>query len=419
MTYFLNKCIRYFARLFCNLLLLFGIDLFRIWQKRWFQKVVVKSCPRHEILQSNGFGLFFDVKSVVSLSKVCRDLAIKLYHSGIPVAICDTRLPKTSAATIHPSDFSIFQPLLHDIIPFKKVLFSPLYDQAVSSPYESYTQVWWEFSTGFSTHRPDFFKTADRAIVFSEFCENAIRESAPSGFPIIRFPYPFLQPRITKTETRESIRHKYGIPQDSFAVFFNFNWNSSPDRKNPEAVISAFSNAFKLQEQAVLVLKTTQATEYPSWATLFREKIGKLGIGRRVFLIEETLSEADVFSLTAACDTYISLHRGEGLGLGMLEAMSLGVPVIATGYGGNMEFTNPNTSCIVPYKLVPCKSNYPAFRGVEKWPEPDIEAASYYLRKLYDSSSYRTTLAEKGKLFVSEKYSCNLFSQVVKPFLES
>jgi len=88
-------------------------------------------------------------------------------------------------------------------------------------------------------------------------------------------------------------------------------------------------------------------------------------------------------SIMNACDCYISLHRGEGLGLGMLEAKSLGLPVIATGYGGNVDFMLNQPKCyLVDYKIVSAHDDYFPYRDVTKWAEPDYDDAVQYIKRL-------------------------------------
>ena len=51
-----------------------------------------------------------------------------------------------------------------------------------------------------------------------------------------------------------------------------------------------------------------------------------------------TLAPEDRHALTACADIVLSLHRGEGFGLVMAEAMLLGKPVVATGWSGNTDY---------------------------------------------------------------------------------
>ena len=83
------------------------------------------------------------------------------------------------------------------------------------------------------------------------------------------------------------------------------------------------------------------------------------------------------------CDCYVSLHRSEGLGLTMAEAMALGKPVIATGYSGNLHFMTPDNSYLVDYSRVAVPSGCDPYPAGAKWAEPDAEQAAELMRLVY------------------------------------
>jgi glycosyltransferase involved in cell wall biosynthesis len=88
-------------------------------------------------------------------------------------------------------------------------------------------------------------------------------------------------------------------------------------------------------------------------------------------------------TLLNAMDCYISLHRGEGLGLGIVEALALNIPVIATNYGGNSEYMNNPLAMAVPYSMIPANDDYPPYKHVKSWADPDIGAAKKFMRTVY------------------------------------
>lgn len=79
---------------------------------------------------------------------------------------------------------------------------------------------------------------------------------------------------------------------------------------------------------------------------------------KTIKIIDLKLDYADVLSLCASCDILISLHRAEGFGLSLIEAMAMGKAVITTAYSGNMDFVNTNNACLVQYKLIPAVSPF-------------------------------------------------------------
>jgi len=81
-----------------------------------------------------------------------------------------------------------------------------------------------------------------------------------------------------------------------------------------------------------------------------------------------------------ACDCYVSLHRSEGFGLTMAEAMQCGKPVIATGYSGNVDFMTPETSYLVPYRLITIDRTHGPYRAGYHWAQPDLDSATDIMR---------------------------------------
>src|SRR5213075_3478239 len=112
-------------------------------------------------------------------------------------------------------------------------------------------------------------------------------------------------------------------------------------RKNPIGLIKAFIEAFPSADDAVLVIKTINGDK----RILEIEKLRYAARGRPDIVLKDGyLSQTENNTLTALADCYVSLHRSEGFGLTIAEAMALGKPVIATGYSGNIEFTNEDNS---------------------------------------------------------------------------
>lgn len=108
-----------------------------------------------------------------------------------------------------------------------------------------------------------------------------------------------------------------------------------------------------------------------------------LGLVNKVIIIADLLTRSEFMTLLNNIDAYVSLHRGEGLGLGMLEALTLGKPVIATNYGGNTEFMSNELAFPVNYKLVESDDEYLPYINVKQWAEPDIDDAVDKMRLVY------------------------------------
>ena len=153
------------------------------------------------------------------------------------------------------------------------------------------------------------------------------------------------------------------IPKNNFVFLFMFDFDSHVARKNPEAVIEAFKLAFPGLSSipVTLVIKSINGERHEKERNRLKNKIG---CDSRILQIHEVLPHSINTALMKCCDCYVSLHRSEGFGLTMAEAMLLGKPVITTGYSGNMDFTTTETALLVDYKLVPVQpGDYPFSHG--------------------------------------------------------
>jgi len=180
-------------------------------------------------------------------------------------------------------------------------------------------------------------------------------------------------------------RRYFGIPEADYTFLFFFDVRSYSQRKNPEAVIRAFRRLLTLRpySKARLILKINGAEMAQEVMDRLRENVD--AFADRVTLITRLMSDNEAKNLVRCCDCFLSLHRSEGFGRGMAEAMFLGKPVIATAYSGNMDFMSDNTALLVPFQLVAVgKDAYPHWQD-QKWAEPDEEAASDHMIRLLDN----------------------------------
>jgi len=198
-------------------------------------------------------------------------------------------------------------------------------------------------------------------------------------------------------------RENYGLPEDSFLFLFAFDFFSFIERKNPFAVIDAFKRAFpNITTKVGLVIKIMNGdTSHSRWQDM-RDMIAD---DPRVFVFNKVMERDEVLGLIDVCNCFVSLHRSEGFGFGPAEAMYLGKPVIVTNYSGNTDFTLPDNSCLVNYRLIPVIEGQYCFDRSQVWADPDIEHAVWYMRKLASENSYGTELGKKAAAFIRENHS--------------
>ena len=185
-------------------------------------------------------------------------------------------------------------------------------------------------------------------------------------------------------------RRQFGLPNKPYLFCFSFDLNSSMHRKNPKACIEAFARAFPTTRYGAgevgLVIKTHRpARRNREWDRLKESALSD----SRIHIIEETLSRPELLALYKACDCFVSLHRAEGFGRGIAEALLLGLQVIATAYSGNIDFCKSPQAHLVDYRLVKVKKGQYPFGVGQLWAEPDIDHAASLMRQLRDKSDQK------------------------------
>ncbi len=351
------------------------------------------------------------------LSQCMRHFAQRLNEAGIPHQTFDTcdrhSLPKTDYAHLL-TPHSQFDLSRYDHVIELFASHAPKAKNRIHS-----ILAFWEFESGIDFAVPETL-TGTPLLAMSDFNQHLMNKVARPGTPVRKIRYPLVLNKSSYTPNDE-IRRRYKIPLNAFVCFFNFDYGSSYYRKNPEAVVKAFAKAFPNgNENSVLVLKSSRPRE--PYAGYLHRAIDENGVGGRVVLIEESVSQPDMTGLLATCDVYISLHRGEGFGIGMAEAMSLGKPVIATDYSASTEFCKAEHAFPIPYQMVPVpqdQKDIVAYAKVNEWADADVDAAAERLRELYYNQQLRDGVGAAAKKFVENYFSLENFRKSIESFLES
>lgn len=186
-------------------------------------------------------------------------------------------------------------------------------------------------------------------------------------------------------------RNKFSLPQHSTLFVFSFDGNSYTRRKNPTGIVEAFTKAFPTGEEPTsLIIKCMRPdNSNDEW----RQILEVASRDSRVVIIDEMLSKDDVMELYGCCDCFVSLHRAEGFGRGIAEALTLNLAVIATGYGGNVEFCEAVNASLVGYQLVSLAPDEYVEAENNYWAEPDLEAAADAMRSV---ASKRLVASKEG-----------------------
>ena len=196
-------------------------------------------------------------------------------------------------------------------------------------------------------------------------------------------------------------RERWGIPPESTVYLVSYDVESDTARKNPTAALDAFERAFTDADDALLLVKVNQSALSPAQRDEVDALRRRLSPLHNVRLIEGNLPYRDVLSLYASCDVLVSLHRAEGLGLHLMEAMALGRAVVATNWSGNTDFMTAENSFPVPFELVAVRSDNAAYapecgRAEQYWAEAAAADAARILRLTYDAPEVRHRVAEQA-----------------------
>lgn len=193
-------------------------------------------------------------------------------------------------------------------------------------------------------------------------------------------------------------REAFGLPADAFIVLCAYDSLSYQSRKNPRAAIQAFRKAFghATARPVLLVIKVLNGL-----GSLKDELDGV----DDYLLIQRTMARSEMHALIASCDVFLSLHRSEGFGLVVAEAMALGTPVVATDYSGTTDLISPETGFPVNYRLVDLQQgDYPEWIG-QVWADADVEHAAWQLRRICEDAPAAAQIAAQAKQFIEAEFS--------------
>ena len=232
----------------------------------------------------------------------------------------------------------------------------------------------------------------------SEFCRRAISKSIPQPVKVVNFP----------TIPQASLGWNDDRP---FTVLYMFSVDSCVSRKNPALAIEAFRRAFGDRQRLILKSNTANREQY-------QQIIDDMtGYAPNIIHIPDNYSDYERWRLLNECDVYLSPHASEGLGFTILEAMSLGKPVVATGYSGNMDYMDNTNSVPVSYDMVPIPDNTPPYSGTGHWATPNVDEMASALRRLSDDVEYRNRIGEAAKATIEHKLSLASCSTRLKSLL--
>jgi glycosyltransferase involved in cell wall biosynthesis len=251
------------------------------------------------------------------------------------------------------------------------------------------------------------FRFFDEIWTPSAFCQTAIASKSP--IPVLRMPH------AVKVECDGSVsRSDFSIPAGRFVFLTVFDLLSVSERKNPIGTIAAFRRAFGNSKDCHLVLKVSHARERPHQMAA----IADAAAGLPATIINRTMDRAHVGGLIQACDCLVSLHRSEGFGLSMAEAMYLRKPVIATGYSGNTDFTKPENSFLVEYRLTRAPKGCEPYDEGAVWADPILEHAAKQMQTVFANPELCAERASRAGEYIRTHLAPEVVGNLMRERLE-
>jgi len=365
-----------------------------------FKKILlskVSSKNKKNISRLNfGINVAGHFKGTLGIGEAARNYAIAIRNKKIPHVLntvqagkkdTDTSFEHFDKKNPHPLNLLIF-----NAYPTKWI-YKKLGSKYFKNKYN--IAIWfWELSD-FPEKWIDRFQYYNEIWVASNFLVNSISKLSP--IPVIKIECPV----VIDEKKFVANRSKFKLNNEDYAFLFIFDFDSVFERKNPIGLIDAFNQTFDENEKVILVIKAMNGQRYPLENKILVEACKK----KNILLLDEQMTKDDIYSLIGSTDCFVSLHRSEGLGLTLAEAMYAKKPVIATSYGGNTDFMNNENSFLVKYELVKLEKNYGHYEKGNVWANPDISNASYLLRHIYENQELGKKIGENAQRSIKNQLS--------------
>jgi glycosyltransferase involved in cell wall biosynthesis len=352
--------------------------------------------PRAPARTQPGLNMLTHFRYPSGIQQQARYTLDALRAAGVPVALRD--VPAGVPGTVD-DPFDFLDPERHDFTLLSCALqTTPQACYAAAALYPRpgvyrFAQFWWELETVPADRRPDT-RMIHEVWAPTRFVADALR-------PVVPVPVTPMLGGVDLPAVPGLPRCRLGLPEGRFLFLFCFDMFSVMERKNPLGLIRSFRRAFRPDEGAALVVKVSRGPADPAERGRLLGAAGEAG----VTVIDAVLPREDSLALLAACDCYVSLHRSEGFGLSLAEAMLLGKPVVATGYSGNLDFMSADNSLLVDARRVPLERDYPPYPRGAAWAEPSEDHAARLMRWAFDHPEEAKALGERARRDAQERLS--------------
>ncbi len=392
------------------LIIIFPIDVFKKLKAKMIELSFIKDAKKIAYIKGAypfGVNLIGNIKSQTGQGEECRLIAGAFSESTLPFLIIDAKIGIPFNHNDNKWDRKIVQ-----TPKFSTNVFH-INPPELPSLKQSLPEKTWDkrYNIGFwnceLTEIPDewvsAFSLVDEIWASSHFCVEAIEKKSP--VPVTFVPY-----GLSVASNPKFDRSYFNLPKDKFLFLTMFDSNSIIQRENPIGSIKAFKNAFLKEDLSVgIIIKINKPTE-EILDTINAELEGY----NNIYIIKNTLTKQEVNSLINIADVFVSLHKSEGFGLAIAEAMLLKTPVIASYWSANSDFMSVQTACCIDSSLVKIDKDYSMYKPGQLWANPDIIQASVFMKILKADSHYRKQLCDNAYEFMTSNYSIQKSAEIIK-----
>lgn len=343
-----------------------------------------------------GINLIGNIRLDSGLGQSCRLVAHELEDSTIPFLVYEHHVSDLFSMKDTTCDYLIQDELKYgvNLLHINAQEFAIAYMQLGRRVWDYHYNIafWlWELED-FPEEWLGCIEVLDEIWTPAEFVSAAIRKR--TNKPVITIPYHVEAPIDEKYD-----RKYFGLPEECFLFLMMYDSGSMTERKNPLGVLKAFKQAFSKDDKHVGLVIKLNGKNSQDIETIKSYLDGYTN----VYFMTETLSKIEVNSLIADMDVLVSMHRAEGFGLVMAEAMLNGVPCIATNWSANTEFMNKDVACMLDYKFIELDHEIGPYKKGSRWAEPSVEQAAMYMRKLFEDEKFYQKLSVSAEAYVKER----------------
>ena len=346
----------------------------------------------------DGINMIGLIRAEMGLGQSARLVASTFSEGGIPYSLYDFQL---NSDLLHAGDHTMDDKISEDFV-YNMNLIHINPDEMLLMYTRMGEEYWnkryniafwlWELEE-IPEHWKNFFPMLDEIWTPSEFISRSLRKI--TDLPVYTMPY------CVKAPVDDAFDRKhFNLPEDKFLFLTMYDSNSTIARKNPIGAIRAFRKAFKNNSDVGIIVKINNAK--PSDMAVLEKELSGC---KNIYYITDTLTKVEVNSLTKQADVFVSLHRAEGFGLVMAEAMIVGTPVIATNWSSNTEFMNKDVACMVDCGFMTLEQDSPPYKKGAVWADPDVDQAAAYMKKLYEDKDYYENIRSSAKEYILDKLS--------------